>query len=204
MTSPKPQDLADHFEALFRDDTDPWQTRIRWYERRKRALTLAALPKERYGHAFEPGCGAGELTLALAQRCDHVVASDASAAAVRQARATLVSTVNVSLRQARMPDDWPAGRFDLILLSELGYYLREDELATLADACRVALIPGGALVACHWRRSAGDMLQSAQTVHERLQVATGLFPASHYEDDDFLLDTWTVEPGSIATHEGLA
>lgn len=193
-----------HFDALFRANADPWQTRSRWYERRKRALTLAALPKERHGRAFEPGCGAGELTLALAQRCEYVLASDASAQAVKQAQSRLAEMDNVSLRQARMPDDWPAERFDLIVLSELGYYLEPAALAHLAEACRRSLLVGGTLLACHWRRPASDLLQSASVVHETLGRTTRLFHGSHYEDEDFVLDTWTVDPASVAMAEGLA
>ena len=40
---------------------DPWRADS-LYERRKRAVVLASLPRERYRRAFEPGCGAGELT----------------------------------------------------------------------------------------------------------------------------------------------
>ena len=71
-----------HFDDLFRRDANPWGTRTRWYEVHKRMLTIACLPQERYARAFEPGCGAGETTAALALRCDSVLASDASADAV--------------------------------------------------------------------------------------------------------------------------
>jgi len=195
---------ARHFDALYRQDVDPWRTRTRWYERRKRALTLAVLPAERYARACEPGCGAGETTLALARRCDQVVASDASAAAVRQARRRLAGSPHVTIAQARMPEDWPAGPFDLVVLSELGYYLPEDDLARLADKCRHALIAGGALVACHWRHPEPDLRRSAHDVHALLHARTGLHRAAHYEDADFLLDAWTLDDRSVARREGLA
>jgi SAM-dependent methyltransferase len=162
------------------------------------------LPQHRYARACEPGCGAGETTTALALRCDSVVASDASAAAVRQARARVAGAANVRVDQARMPRDWPAGRFDLVVVSELGYYLSGDELGQLAEACRAALSSGGTLVACHWRRVEPDMLQRAQDVHAELQRRTGLWPAGHYEDDDFLLDVWSTDARSVAQREGLA
>ncbi len=196
--------LPGHFDELFRLDADPWRTRTRWYERRKRALTLAVLPRDRYERACEPGCGAGETTAALALRCDSVVASDASAAAVRQARARLAGVANVRVDHARMPRDWPAGRFDLVVVSELGYYLASDELDALADACRASLTSEATLVACHWRRVESDMLQRAHNVHAELGLRTGLQRASHYEDDDFLLDVWTVDARSVAQREGLA
>jgi hypothetical protein len=56
---------VERFATLSADGNDPWDTGS-WYERRKRALMLAALPQERYGTALEPGCGTGELTVELA------------------------------------------------------------------------------------------------------------------------------------------
>ncbi len=193
-----------HFDALFRLDADPWRTRTRWYESRKRALTLAALPRERYERACEPGCGAGELTTALAPRCAQVVASDGSAAAVRQARDRVASSANVRIDHAVMPRDWPSGRFDLIVVSELGYYLSADECRSLAAACRSSLADGGTLVACHWRRRADDMAQSAEAVHAILGEGGGLLALSHYEDADFLLDVWDADARSVAQRDGLA
>ena len=37
-----------YFDRLFADNDDPWAFRQRWYERRKRALTLALLTRPRY------------------------------------------------------------------------------------------------------------------------------------------------------------
>ncbi|KAG0772942.1 hypothetical protein G6F22_015306 [Rhizopus arrhizus] len=44
---------AHHFERLYRKDDDPWRVATAWYERRKRAVLLATLARERYGHIFE-------------------------------------------------------------------------------------------------------------------------------------------------------
>src|SRR3989442_280161 len=71
-----------HFEQMYQADPDPWQVASRWYERRKRDLLLAALPRERYAHGFEPGCGNGETTQRLLQRCERLCAVDFSARAV--------------------------------------------------------------------------------------------------------------------------
>ena len=60
-----------YVEPLYRQDADPWRVRQRWYEERKRALLLASLPQRRYRHAYEPGCGNGELTAELARRCER-------------------------------------------------------------------------------------------------------------------------------------
>ena len=48
-----------YFEGLFARDQDPWAFRQRWYEQRKRAITLASLPRRHYRSIFEPGCANG-------------------------------------------------------------------------------------------------------------------------------------------------
>src|SRR5580658_8155643 len=120
-----------YFERLYDDHDDPWGFRTRWYEARKRRLTMAALPAQRYGSVFEPGCSIGLLTADLAERSDRVVAMDISARALQQARSGLPASVE--LRRGAVPSDWPAGKFDLIVLSEVGYYLDVDDCRLLAE-----------------------------------------------------------------------
>ena len=63
-----------YFEEIYSRAEDPWHFETSWYERRKYELTMAALPRERYRRAFEPGCANGALTERLASRCDERVA----------------------------------------------------------------------------------------------------------------------------------
>lgn len=192
-----------HFERLFREEADPWRTATSWYESRKRALMLASLPRERFDRCFEPGCGAGETTAALASRCNAIIASDASPSAVARARQRVQAMPHVRVEVAELPFDFPDGRFDLIVVSEIGYYLSGNHLGLFGAACRSSLTARGVLVACHWRRQASDMALSADAVHASLGHL-GLRSALHLVDDDFLLDVWTADPQSVAAQEGLA
>src|ERR1700755_2304248 len=97
----------------------------RWYEQRKRALVTASLGQRRYQRAFEPACGYGALTRELAPRCAVLIAMDADEESVRAARAASSRDTHVSLSCARLPEAWPDGMFDLIVLSEWLYYLDE-------------------------------------------------------------------------------
>ena len=45
------EEVLREMEQLHAREEDPWDVRTSWYERRKRALTLAALPHERYAVA---------------------------------------------------------------------------------------------------------------------------------------------------------
>jgi len=197
-----------HFDALYAAADDPWQVRERWYERRKRALLLAALPRARFAQAFEPACGNGELTAALALRCDRLLASDASPRAVALARRRVASQPHVQVECASLPDDWPAGagsllRFDLVVFSELGYYMRPaDWRATLA-CCSAALAPDAVIAACHFRPACGERVQATADVHAAIDSLPGLVALLSLRDADFQLDVWGRDGRSVAQREGV-
>ena len=111
------------FEADYARDRDPWGLASRWYETRKYALTLAALPEAAYRRAFEPGCAIGVLTAQLAARCDYLLAADGVEAALTQTRARVSGLEHVHVARMVVPGAWPEGPWDLVVLSELAYYL---------------------------------------------------------------------------------
>ena len=120
--APGPADAAWHFDEMYAGSADPWAVGSSWYEARKRAVLLAALPNQRYRLAWEPGCSLGDLTVELATRCARVVASDVSARAVTQTRQRTADLGNVEVAVARLPDEAPPialGAADLVVLSEV-------------------------------------------------------------------------------------
>ncbi|SIO10026.1 class I SAM-dependent methyltransferase [Paraburkholderia phenazinium] len=193
-----------YFDSLYEACDDPWGFRNRWYERRKRLLTMALLPRERYRRVFEPGCANGELSAQLAARCDSLLATDLNETAVRLASERLEALPHVLVERGSVPDDWPAGRFDLIVISELAYYLSSPELERLAECIKAALTPDGTLLACHWRRPFDAAPQSAASVHALFDARCGLTRLARHEDADMLLDVWSRDPRSVAEQEGLA
>ncbi|MBI5132567.1 MAG: methyltransferase domain-containing protein [Rhodopseudomonas palustris] len=140
---------ADYFEQKYRADIDPWRFRSSDYEREKYQSTLAALGRPRFARALEVGCSIGVLTAQLAPRCDRLVAIDASQTAIDAARAGDVPA-NVTFDVATLPQQFPAGRFDLIVLSEVLYYFAPPDLARVAQQCLDALLPDGEIIMCHW------------------------------------------------------
>lgn len=195
----------DYFQRLYADNPDPWSFETRWYDARKHGLTVGALPARRYRSAFEPGCSTGMLTARLAGRCDQLLAVDAVPAAVATATARLAGAPHVTVRTAELPDDWPDGSFDLIVLSELGYYFDDADLATLIERATGSLAPGGDLVATHWRWPVGEHVRSGDEVHAALAAAPGLSRLARHEEADFLLEVFTQGPArSVAQREGLA
>lgn len=198
-STPTAPDAA-YFDATYRRHDDPWGFTDRWYEQRKRALTLASLPDERYETALELGCSIGVLTAELATRCDELLAIDVSQAAVDRARARVGDEVRVE--RADLLTEFPAGPFSLIVFSEVGYYFRGPELERVLDAIEAALAPGGTLVACHWRHPVADYPLGGDEVHERLR-ARGLPVLARHLEDDFVLEVFSRDGSSVAARTGL-
>lgn len=201
MSTPVP-----YFEQLYAGNPDPWDFENRWYDQRKHTLTAASLPRRRYRSAFEPGCSTGRLTALLAERCDHVLAVDAVTAAVSTAARRLAGTPGVTFRHALMPQDWPEGPFDLVVLSELGYYFDDAELDELLNRAVDSLEPDGDLVAVHWRWPVSEYARTGDEVHAALAGQTRLTRTAELVEADFRLEVFTrASPArSVAQREGLA
>lgn len=196
---------AGFFDAMYAGSPDPWGFRTRRYEARKRAITLAALPQDFYERAFEPGCAIGMLTDGLAARCGHLLATDISEPALTQARQAVAGHPHVTVTRLAIPDEWPAGSFDLVVLSEVGYYLDRSDLPDLARRAAGSLAAGGTLLACHWRHPVDDYPSTGDEVHEILASGPELVRVVRHEEEDFLLDVWTRgQVPSPARREGLA
>lgn len=143
--------MAPHyFESLYAGDPDPWRFATSLYEAEKYAHTLAALPDAHYGRALEIGCSIGVLTKQLATRCDRLLAVDAAPTALLPARQRCRDLTHVEFAQMFVPGEWPQGSFDLILLSEVIYYLDASDVEALAERVAAALAPGASAVLVHW------------------------------------------------------
>jgi cyclopropane fatty-acyl-phospholipid synthase-like methyltransferase len=193
-----------YFADMYGANADPYGLRTRWYEKRKLALLLAALPDPRYACAYEPACGIGETTVALAARCDRLLSSDFSPEAVCIARERTRSHPQVRVAQHSLPAEWPQGEgpFDLVVLSELGYFMDADEWQQVARRCGDSLGAAGTLVACHWRIDFDQRRQSTDDVHASLS-ALGLPRILRHEEDDFLLELWSRDGRSVAQRDGI-
>jgi len=176
------------FEDLHARLADPWQVDDSWYERRKRAVLLAALPHASYPTALEVGCSVGALTQDLAGRCGQVTAVDLSAAAVARARHRLVGFDWVTVERRTVPEELPEGPFDLVVLSEVGYFLSPQEL-TATIAALESSRRDGAVVACHWLHPVRGWPLDGAAVHRRLREAWGR-PVVRHHERDFLLEVW--------------
>ena len=201
-----------YFDGLYQDSPDPYGFTSRWYERRKYALSVAMLPWARYRSGFEPGCSVGELTALLAPRCEALLSCDAAAAAVATAKARNVEFPQVSVEQRTLPGDWPqaAGPFDLIVCSEVLYYLSDEDLARTIGLAVDSLAPGGTLLAVHWRRPVAFHPQTGGEAHAAIAARPELTLLADHREPDFLAQVYLragpgTDPGAVwvAAAEGL-
>ncbi len=139
-----------YFDRLYAADPDPWRFATSDYERAKYQDTLRALGLGRFRSALEVGCSIGILTRQLAGRVDRLLALDVAETALAQARRRCADLQNVQFARARVPQDWPSGTFDLILFSEVLYYLSPSDIVHTAAAGLRSLSSDGIVLLVHW------------------------------------------------------
>lgn len=223
-----------YFDALYQGNKDPWHYQTRWYEKRKRNICLSLLPQSQYGRAIELGCGNGVFSELLADRCQSLVSIDGNRQAVSLAKQRLAKINCAQVIHGIIPDIFstlpklllqhgaPTNNslqptFDLIVISEILYYLSASDIDIVINWVQKHLASGGTLLCCHWRYAIEGFDMTGEKVHERLQNAFNL-PANEPSqkaakaifthqsclvDRDFLLDVWQNTPNSVAEQENL-
>ncbi|MGJ9422212.1 class I SAM-dependent methyltransferase [Aeromicrobium sp. CF3.5] len=178
-----------YFENAYSESADPWNL-VSEYEQRKYTLTLASLPRQSYASAFEPGCSIGVLTGLLAQRCERIIATDGVAAPLQEVAGRAPSA---EVGVGTIPADWPAGSFDLIVLSEVMYYLTAADRRHVLERARDSLLRSGHLLVVHWRHSFEEAECDGDVVHaEVTEFATevGWSRLVHHVETDFRLEVF--------------
>jgi SAM-dependent methyltransferase len=179
--------LAD-FEARYRLDPDPWGYATSEYERDKYEATLAACGEGPFADALELGASIGVFTQLLAPRCDRLTTVDGAPTAVAAARRRLADVPDVDVILGEIPDAVPIRCFDLIVASEILYYLTASELARTVARLESVMVSGARLVAAHWRPAGPERPLDAQQVHAVLREQPWLQSVTSGGTDDFRLD----------------
>ncbi|CAH0999426.1 Trans-aconitate 2-methyltransferase [Neolewinella maritima] len=192
-----------YFDTVYANSEDPWNFATSPYERKKYAASLAALPEARYASGLEIGCSIGVLTSLLAQRCDRLLAVDISEAALERARARLAGEVHVSFRRMTLPEEFPDRHFDLVVLSEVGYYWSYGDLDRAIERIGRALNPGGTLLLVHYTPYVPDYPLTGDEVHEAFADQLPDFYAIRSERADrYRLDVWKRKGGAAGASNG--
>jgi hypothetical protein len=110
----------------------------------------------------------------------------------------------VTLLQHSVDEPWPAGPFDLLMLSEVGYYLTPRALRSVLERECPRLEVGATVVAAHWRHRVDDYLMTGDEVNEVVAGTAGVHPIGSYRDDDVAIDVFeTAEGSSVAARSGV-
>jgi beta-phosphoglucomutase-like phosphatase (HAD superfamily) len=171
---PKPEKLLEikkrtlppsYFEALYSTDPDPWKFETSEYEANKYTNTIAALPKH-YQSAFEIGGSIGVLTEKLASKCDSLLSVDVSKLAQEKAIQRCQHLPQVRFEIMHVPMKFPEEMFDLIMVSEVGYYWNWEDMKKAKKCIVEHLQPGGHLLLVHWTLYARDYPLTGDEVHD--------------------------------------
>jgi hypothetical protein len=180
------------FDQLYRGDEDPFRVGESWYEQRKIAVTMSSLAAPRYREIWDVGCGTGHLAVALAGRCDRLLAG--------------VGHAEVEVHELPAAPTDSAGRFDLVMLSEVLYYLPPDGIdATGAMVTEITATDRTAeVMVVNWRHFPSDAHLSGLAAADRLDLLLRDLgwqsPVVHH-DEDFVLRSWRRPPGTPAADE---
>lgn len=179
-----------YFEDLYAASEDPWNFAASDYEREKYERTLQALGGRYFGRALEAGCSIGVFTAMLAPYCGELMAIDASQKAVALACERLTGTPNVHIERRTLPEEMPEGTFDLVIASEILYYLDRPAMLAALQRLENALTPGGSLLAVHWRRETETYPLQGDEVHELIFSHTRLTRTHEEATPDYRLELY--------------
>ena len=177
------------FDRRYRDNPDPWGYRTSPYERAKYAATLDACGPGPFVSALELGGSIGVFSALLAPRCRSLTTIDYSATAVSAAEAELARYPHARAILGRIPDDLPAATFDLIVASEVLYYLDDEAFIATLAAIEQRLARPGRLVCVHWQSPGPERPLSAEHVHTVIRRQPWLHPISSESSAEYLLDS---------------
>ncbi len=163
----KPIDV-EGFERKFQKNIDPWNYTNSPFERFKRGVLIRACGLTKHGRVLELGCANGETTRALRRISLRLLAVDGSVTAIAEAKQRLAGSDNVRFDCLIVPDEMPRGPFDLIVISEIAYYLPQHRLSLLGRQITASLASGGRAVVLNHRRHFDDAAQHASIAHRRL------------------------------------
>ena len=146
---------ADLFDLYYVVKKDPWNYRTSELEQRKYRDILSVLPAGPLQRVLEIGCAEGEFTQMLAPRVSSLLALDSSPTALGRARK--LNLPSVDFREVNIAREDPGGLFDLVIASEVLYYLGTvEEIQAVAQRMLTWLKPGGHLLLCHMRSQSDE------------------------------------------------
>ena len=179
---------ANFFEARYKNQSDPWNFTQSEYEQTRFNKIVEGLAHRHYRKAFEPGCSIGTLTERLATLADTVDAADFSPTAAAHATQRCAHLPNVHIACAALTGKTPLAGYDLIILSEIGYYFRLNQWRSTVAQLAASMDPGATVLASHWLGLSSDHRLTGDQVHEVLRASPHLQLEHEERNPGFRLD----------------
>ncbi|PSB03278.1 SAM-dependent methyltransferase [Merismopedia glauca] len=155
-----------YFDQIYQKEPDPWKFATSDYEANKYQATIAALNRDKYRSGLEIGGSIGILTEKLAARCESILSLEVSALAQSQAIARCQHLPHVRFQILQVPQEYPLEKFDLVVLSEVGYYWCLEDLKQARQLILDSLEPGGQILLVHWLPFTPDYPLTGDLVHD--------------------------------------
>ncbi len=194
------------FEAAYQESEDPWASaspRYRYQELKYDRLT-ALLPRKRFDYALDLGCGLGLLSQRLTERAERVLGIDFAPAAVDNARRRGAAFNNLAFEPGDILN-LPAsldGRFDLVVVADVLYYLSPlDEAVLHSVVRRIAdlLTPGGTcLLTNHFFFTADPDSRVSRRIHRAFRACPRFAVTSEHRRAFFLATLLSERPRHLA------
>lgn len=165
---------AAHFAQLYDGNADPWGFQTEPYEQAKYRHCIAVLGGRLYTSGLEVGCSIGVLTHMLAPLCQSLLGVDIVEQPLDAARRRCADQPWVQFLRMQVPREWPERHFDLILLSEVLYFLSPTDIDRCASRVKSSLLPGARVLLVNWLGRSDDPCTGDEAA-DRFIAATANF-----------------------------
>lgn len=181
------------FEDKFAANSDPWRTRSSAYERRKRDDLSHVVGPGRHGRVLEVAAGNGSNTPMLSCRALRLTVTEGTSSGVHLIRRVVQDEARIDVHQLDLAEHLPGRRYDMVVVSEVLYYLPDRTFSSFAGEVSRTLRPGGSLILAHNKRYYPDAHRDGSKVHCQLlrEMKVRMVPAyrcstRHYSIERFI------------------
>jgi 2-polyprenyl-3-methyl-5-hydroxy-6-metoxy-1,4-benzoquinol methylase len=177
-----------YFDNMYALARDPWNFETSIYEQEKYAHTIVALGDRQFEKGLEIGCSIGVLTGLLAKQCASVLGVDISEQPVKVAKDRYKDQSGINFQVCQIPQQFPEGLYDLIVLSEVCYYLSKEDLILSKELILDSLTTGGTLCMVHWRPQITDCVFNGDEVNDYFLEGNNYTQTYQYITEKYRID----------------
>lgn len=177
-----------YFDSMYQASDDPWNFTTSAYEQEKYQHTITSLNGKSFIRGLEIGCSIGVLTNLLSAHCPSILAVDISEQPIAVAKQRLKDRPGVEFAVLQIPQQFPGDSFDLIVLSEVAYYLNNDDLKLTRELIFDSLTEGGTLCLVHWRPQIEGCAFNGDEVNEYFLQEPDIKQTYQYINEQYRID----------------